>query len=257
MKTEISAIVRPKGKVVERNFSIIVLNGSLKGEKLYCRDSKLMSMGLSAEISVQIFWGNDRIECELDFFEMWIFGVEDKGGFVTLNVDIIGGVDMDTGDGVGVDMASNNGLDMGGGVGVDMAVSIRGISIENLDDGVLQNILFRLPLGTPSSQAKRVCKLWKSILSNRRHNEVDHKIHLCFGEEYDHIDRNRMNDYYSHETLMEMEHCRFVFKSYPDYDIMVGSCNGLVCFQKEDPGDRYVQEAFAICNPLTGEFIFS
>ncbi|KAI3833109.1 hypothetical protein MKX03_021387 [Papaver bracteatum] len=288
MKTEITAIVRPKGEVVQRNFSLTVLNGSLKGEKLYFRDvfgatiscdnfkqmvkSKLRCMGLSAEISVELFWGNDRIECELDFFEMWRVAAEDKDGFVTLHVDIIGGgdADMDTGDDVGVDMASNNGFDMGGGVGVDMAVSIRGISIENLDDGVLENILFRLPLGTPSSQAKRVCQLWKSILSNRRHNEVgflfacrdskanlvDGKIHLCFGEEYDHIDCNRMNYYYSHETLMEMEHCRFVFKSHPDFDIMVGSCNGLVCFQKEDPGDRYVQEAFAVCNPSTGEFIF-
>ncbi|KAI3940297.1 hypothetical protein MKW92_000183 [Papaver armeniacum] len=249
MKTEITAIVRPKGKVVERNFSIIILNGSLKGEKLYCCDvlgatisfdkfkqmvkSKLMCMGLSAEISLEFFWGNDWIECELNFFEMWIFGVEDKGGFVTLSVDIIGG-------GGGVDM------DIGDGVGVDMAVSIRGISIENLDDGVLENILFRLPLGTDSSQAKRVCKLWKSILSNRRHNEVgylfachdykddinDSRLQLCFGEEYDDIDCNKMDYYYSHETLMEMEHCRFAFKSYPYYDIMVGSCNGLVCFQR-------------------------
>ncbi|KAI3944134.1 hypothetical protein MKW92_015670 [Papaver armeniacum] len=202
MNTEITEMVRPKREVVERKFSLTVLNGGLKG---------------------------------------------------------------------------SSGLDIGGGDGVDMAVSIRGninvsldtISIKNLDDGVLENILFRLPLGTSSSQAKRVCKLWKSIMSNRRHNEVgylftcrdykddinDSKIQLCFGEEYDHIDCNRMNYYYSHETLMVMEHCRFVYKPFPR-DILVGSCNGLVCFQKEDPGDQYVQEPFAICNPLTGEFIF-
>ncbi|KAI3871014.1 hypothetical protein MKW92_000559 [Papaver armeniacum] len=275
MKTEITAMVRPKGKVVERNFSLIVLNGSLKGKKLYCRDvlgaiisfdkfkqmvkSNLRyKMGLPAKISVEIFWDNDRIECELDFFEMWRYAVEDKDGFVTLHVDIIGGgggVDMDTGD--------------GDGVGVDVAVSIRGISIENLDDGVLENILFRLPLGTASSQAKRVCRLWKTILSNRCHNEVgylfacydykddskDSKLQLCFGEEYDHIDCNRMDYYYSHETLMVMEHCRFGFKFSPHYDILVGSCNGFVCLQKEVPGDQDLQEPFAICNPLTGEFI--
>ncbi|KAI3854633.1 hypothetical protein MKX03_005229 [Papaver bracteatum] len=196
MKTEITD--RPKGKVVERNFSLIVLNGSLK--------------------------------------------------------------DMD---------GSTSGLDIGGG---DMAVSIRGnitISMENLEDDVLENILFRLPLGTASSQAKRVCRLWKTILSNRRHNEVgflfvcydykdglkDNKLQLCFGEEYDHIDCNRMNYYYSHETLMVMEHGRFGFKFFPHYDILVGSCNGLVCLQKEVPGDQDLQEPFAICNPLTGEFI--
>ncbi|KAI3932063.1 hypothetical protein MKW92_008699, partial [Papaver armeniacum] len=121
--------------------------------------------------------------------------------------------------------------------------------MEKLDHDVLENILYRLPLGTASSEAKRVCRSWKTILDDRRRNEVvgflfacrDHtenKIKLYFGEEYDHIyisnDEMMMNYHYSHETLMEMEHCRFCFKSYQG-DILVGSCNGLVCFQKEDP----------------------
>ncbi|RZC94111.1 hypothetical protein C5167_016805 [Papaver somniferum] len=117
------------------------------------------NMGLPAKISVEIFWDNDRIECEFDFFEMWRYAVEDKDGFVTLHVD----------------MEVSNGVDMAGSTsGGDMAVSIRGninflldtISMENLEDDVLENILFRLPLGTASSQAKRVCRLWKTILSN-------------------------------------------------------------------------------------------
>ncbi|XP_026378731.1 putative F-box protein At2g02030 [Papaver somniferum] len=141
--------------------------------------------------------------------------------------------------------------------------------MENLDHDVLENILFRLPLGTATSQANLVCKSWKTILYNKRHNEVGilftcneykdgfkhSQVQLCFGEEYDHIDCNKMNYYYSHETLMEMGHCRFAFKSHAFYGILVGSCNGLVCFQKEDLGDKYIREAFAICNPLTGEFI--
>ncbi|XP_026445329.1 F-box protein At3g07870-like [Papaver somniferum] len=75
-------------------------------------------------------------------------------------------------------------------------------------------------------------------------------------EEYDHIDiGNKMEKYYySYETLMEMEHCRFAFKSFQS-DILVGSCNGLVCFEKEDSYNN-MPEPFAICNPLTGKFIF-
>ncbi|KAI3860481.1 hypothetical protein MKX03_028824 [Papaver bracteatum] len=96
-----------------------------------------------------------------------------------------------------------------------------------------------------------VCKLWKTILSNRRHKVGGLPFFAC--QEYDHIDCNRMNYYYSHETLMVMEHCIFVYKP---YHILVGSCNGLVCLQKEDPSDQYLQEPFAICNPVTGESIY-
>ncbi|KAI3865082.1 hypothetical protein MKX03_017712 [Papaver bracteatum] len=137
--------------------------------------------------------------------------------------------------------------------------------MENLGTDVLENILFRLPIGTASSQAKRVCKSWKSILSNRRHNEVGYlfafryykygTIQLYFGEEYDHIDiGNKTNYYYSHETVMEMDqYCRFSYKSYQRY-ILVGSCNGLVCLQR-DVSTIDMAEPFSICNPLTGEFL--
>ncbi|XP_026380241.1 F-box/kelch-repeat protein At3g06240-like [Papaver somniferum] len=143
--------------------------------------------------------------------------------------------------------------------------------MENLGNDVLENILFRLPLGTASSQDKRVCKSWKTILTNRPNKEVGYhfacryykygcrnnktnKIKLYFGVEYDHIDSNKMtNYYYSCETLMEMEHCRFAFTSYQD-DILVGSCNGLVYLQK-DVSTIHKAEPFSICNPLTGEFI--
>ncbi|MCL7031461.1 hypothetical protein MKW94_006432, partial [Papaver nudicaule] len=192
MNTEIRTMVRPK---------------SLEGKTLYCGKvvgsaisfdkfkemvkCKLRCVGSSAETSVRIYWDNDRIECDLEFFEMWLNAVEDEDGFVTLRVSISGDCAGMTG-GVSVDCAG-----MSGGC-TDMASRGSIVFMENLDNNdVLENILFRLPFGV-ASQAKRVCKLWKTLLDNRRHNEVgflfachdneDNKIQLYFGEEYDQID---------------------------------------------------------------------
>ncbi|XP_026416079.1 uncharacterized protein LOC113311457 [Papaver somniferum] len=138
-----------------------------------------------------------------------------------------------------------------------------------LSTDILENIFSRLPIEV-GLQAKRVCKTWKDILQNYKSGKMgfvfvfSHEDNfdghrggvqqLSYGEEYDHYDReNLMNYYCSHDTLTKIKHGRFT-TDYVRRDIMVGSCNGLVCF------GRYINYAWSavpylICNPFTGESV--
>ncbi|XP_026451753.1 F-box protein At3g07870-like [Papaver somniferum] len=140
--------------------------------------------------------------------------------------------------------------------------------MENLHSDTLENILSRIPI-EEALHAKRVSKTWRAILRYRTSEKagfffafsrgrigIDEVIReeLFYEDEYDHYDHTKMNYYYTRKTLSKIEHGSFATKA-PTRDIMVGSCNGLVCFCKFN-GDARVAEAaepFLVCNPLTGE----
>ncbi|XP_026433850.1 F-box/kelch-repeat protein At3g23880-like [Papaver somniferum] len=142
------------------------------------------------------------------------------------------------------------------------------LHMENLHMDILQNILSRLSFGE-SLYARRVCKTWKTLLVDRWcikpgflfafNGLVKIETKICYGERYDDDgdiiddsgDVKKMNYYYTHETLTRVEHESFSNFIDCEITILVGSCNGLVCFKRYEHGNP-----FLIINPLTGESVF-
>ncbi|XP_026428153.1 F-box protein At3g07870-like [Papaver somniferum] len=136
--------------------------------------------------------------------------------------------------------------------------------MENLHSDLLENILSRLPT-EPALHAKRVCTTWRAILRKKtersgflfRFSHAESKVRvrrqLFYEDEYDHYDHAKINYYHSDKTRSEIEHGIFFTSTFHPKDIIVGSCNYLVCFGKAvDLGPVPSQ----ICNPLTGECVF-
>ncbi|XP_026377749.1 F-box protein At3g07870-like [Papaver somniferum] len=136
--------------------------------------------------------------------------------------------------------------------------------METLHTDILEDILSRL-LIEPALHAKRVCTTWKAVLRSKTekagllfsHGVVDpstntYREQLFYEDEYDHSKMN-MNNYYSDSScITETEHDRLILES-ASKNVMVGSCNGLVCFGKYN---LHALDPFLICNPLTGESVF-
>ncbi|XP_026439742.1 F-box/kelch-repeat protein At3g23880-like [Papaver somniferum] len=125
--------------------------------------------------------------------------------------------------------------------------------MENLHTDVVENILSRLPIDK-ALQAKRVCNTWRYLVRSKTdrvgllvavsysHDENKHKLY--YGDhQYDHI-HGKMK--YTYDALYKMDDVKFM-------DGMLGSCNGLVCFQRHYPCP---EESFLICNPITGEAFY-
>ncbi|XP_026416186.1 putative F-box/kelch-repeat protein At1g13200 [Papaver somniferum] len=128
--------------------------------------------------------------------------------------------------------------------------------MENFHIDILENILFRLPF-TATLQARQVCKAWKTHFANRCCNEggflisyyrSNKDVELYYGEQYDQIH----GDVQHRTKLMNYYYGRFSLK-YSWDNLVVGSCNGLVCLRKRDERDGI---QYVVCNPLTGEYVF-
>ncbi|XP_026419512.1 F-box protein At3g07870-like [Papaver somniferum] len=142
------------------------------------------------------------------------------------------------------------------------------LHMENFHIDILQNILSRLSFGE-ALYARRVCKTWKTLVVDRWcikpgflfvfNGLVKTELNICYGERYDddgdiiddtgHV--NKMNYYYTHETLTRVEHESLFNFIDCKITILVGSCNGLVCFKRYRHGNP-----FLIINPLTEETFF-
>ncbi|XP_026416078.1 F-box/kelch-repeat protein At3g06240-like [Papaver somniferum] len=135
--------------------------------------------------------------------------------------------------------------------------------MDNLHSDILANILSRLSIEA-ALHGERVCTTWRAILSSKTDKtgyliafsgEVEFdgnhvKGQLFYGDEYDYYDPLEINYYCnSYTTLTKIEHGRFI----PEF--MVGSCNGLVCFGKDNKDAPRIYP-FLSCNLLTGESVF-
>ncbi|XP_026416142.1 F-box/LRR-repeat protein At2g43260-like [Papaver somniferum] len=127
--------------------------------------------------------------------------------------------------------------------------------MEKLHSDIVENILHRLPTET-ALQAKRVCKTWKIILRSKTD-----KIGLLFAVKYP-GSHDEYGLYYGDPIGGKINYTWFALdnmssgKSIPWYDYldgMLGSCNGLVCFQRRSWTSG---EPFLICNPITGEVVY-
>ncbi|XP_026428077.1 F-box/kelch-repeat protein At3g23880-like [Papaver somniferum] len=127
--------------------------------------------------------------------------------------------------------------------------------MEKLGTDIVENILRRLPFET-ALEAKLVCKTWRILLLRKvgflvtfLHSDIK-KDKLCYSDLYDHI-RGKMSYKYSYHRHDKM-HGKF-FLGYGYLENMLGSCNGLVCFERRC---LYLGEPFLICNPFTGEVVY-
>ncbi|XP_026428078.1 F-box protein At3g07870-like [Papaver somniferum] len=131
--------------------------------------------------------------------------------------------------------------------------------MENLPACILGNILDRLPIET-ALQAKRVCKTWKMILHCKTdkiglllilsyHSDGEKKNELFYGD----YNRGKLICRYRYDAIDGMEDEKSIMGN--NYvDGMLGSCNGLVCFQRRQ--DHCFGQPFLVCNPLTGEIVY-
>ncbi|OVA07453.1 hypothetical protein BVC80_8779g9 [Macleaya cordata] len=84
-------------------------------------------------------------------------------------------------------------------------------------------------------------------------------VQLYYGGQYDHEinniddddDDDKHNDYSSYKTLTKIDHPPITER--PLFDLMLGSCNGLVCFFVPHDG---MDDPIYICNPITGEYVY-
>ncbi|XP_026429182.1 putative F-box protein At3g16210 [Papaver somniferum] len=141
--------------------------------------------------------------------------------------------------------------------------------MEKLHTDIEENILDRLPIKTALA-AKQVCKTWRIFLRSKTDKVGLLVVKSCYyhvngdrtysGDQSDLI-HGKMKYNYSYRILDEMHNYRNSFSLIPnpgdqfqfDYNMLIGSCNGLVCIQRRC--DWNLAEPFLICNPVTGEVV--
>ncbi|OVA07457.1 F-box domain [Macleaya cordata] len=146
--------------------------------------------------------------------------------------------------------------------------------MENLHPDIISNIFSRLPVESVY-QCKLVCKTWQSLLHNTKvgllfsiglhYRKFKGAVQLYYGGQYDEINNNSIDDddddddddehnndyYYSYKTLTKIDHPPITNRAF--IHVMLGSCNGLVCFFVPHHG---IDDPVYICNPITGEYVY-
>ncbi|XP_026378860.1 putative F-box protein At3g52320 [Papaver somniferum] len=153
---------------------------------------------------------------------------------------------------------------------------------------IVLNILYRLPAETVLT-CKRICKTWHNHLSHsdrmnfakthllhlnqhrHDHNSLNNgvtgsKVSLGFifllksenirptGHPLWHVGYDENNNGTVQKTLRPVNHRLIRTKQEYDTNLLVGSCNGLICFA--EPRRRNVRDPIHICNPITRECVY-
>ncbi|XP_026451880.1 putative F-box protein At1g53370 [Papaver somniferum] len=140
--------------------------------------------------------------------------------------------------------------------------------MESLHLDITHKILSHVP---PESalNCKLVCKTWRRLLSHvkvkagllfaisqEETSDQENSLQLYYGY-YDDIAQSNQGDQFSYTTLPKIN--LPPIKMWKDPPVMLGSCNGLVCFSipqpLNDPFDDLLNYPVYICNPLTGEYV--
>ncbi|XP_026444558.1 F-box/kelch-repeat protein At3g06240-like [Papaver somniferum] len=122
--------------------------------------------------------------------------------------------------------------------------------LEKLHTDNMENILCRLPVET-ALQAKRVCKTWRFLLRKKTD-----KVGLLFFFSYKNANDAHLwyGDQLKYNFSLDKMHNGNLVLNFEFTEIMLGSCNGLVCFRTGYPN---LESNFLICNPLTGEVFYA
>ncbi|XP_026396559.1 F-box protein At3g07870-like [Papaver somniferum] len=131
--------------------------------------------------------------------------------------------------------------------------------MEDLHEDISKKILSHIPRESVLN-CKLVSKTWNTLLSNRKlevgilfcvasNRERNIQLHKGY---YDEIITLTDDDHenFTYRTIEKIKHP--VINKRKVIDIMVGSCNGLVCFLV--PHHR-VEDPVYICNPISGEYV--
>ncbi|XP_026445587.1 F-box protein At3g07870-like [Papaver somniferum] len=133
--------------------------------------------------------------------------------------------------------------------------------MENLHADILSKLLSHIPRESVLS-CKLVCKTWNTLLLGRKlevgillcvASREERNLQLHYGY-YDEIITLTDDDHesFTYKTVERIKHPVINKREREVIDIMVGSCNGLVCFLV--PHHRVVDPVY-ICNPISGEYI--
>ncbi|XP_026439321.1 F-box protein At3g07870-like [Papaver somniferum] len=132
--------------------------------------------------------------------------------------------------------------------------------MENLNDDMRLEIFSRLP-PLQLLKCKLVCKNWENLLSLQKVGLLfliepslrDRNLQLHFGDYEEIFSMSRSSgEEFTYQNLTKINHPAINKRSCVLVDMMIGSCNGLVCFCI--PHNK-IDDPVYICNPITTEYI--